>query len=205
MTIQDGPSVRTDTLTSPPDVLVQAPPAQPLIAAPAAPLAPVTPVAIVAPVAPVATHPDDSQLSSISRSSRSRFEPDALITAAIGLVLAVIGLIAVIRGGFDGPMAQPVVDVLGFTHTTTLGIIEIMLGLALLLSGASRSRSAETLFGIMLGVAGFVGAVQSESFTTSLALETSFAWIAALAGAVVVMAALVLPRFAMRSTSVRQQ
>ena len=188
MTIQEGtqPAHTTTVVTAPPAMPQQMPP--PMAVAPA----------------PYAPQVEETRAQSVSKSSRSRFEPDALVAAAIGLVIAVVGLIAVIRGGFSGPLATPVVSVLGFTHTTTLGMIEIGLGLALLLSGASRSRSAEMLFGIVLGVAGFVGAVQNESFTTALALETAMAWLAALAGAVVVVCALVLPRFAMRSTSVHQ-
>jgi hypothetical protein len=38
-----------------------------------------------------------------------------VIAALVGLVLLVIGLIAIVRGGFSGPMLDPVVKVLGFT------------------------------------------------------------------------------------------
>ena len=120
------------------------------------------------------------------------------------MVILVVGLIAVVRGGFDGPMSDPVVQVAGFTHTTTLGLIEIAIGLALLVSGATRSRSGEIFFGSVLGIAGFVGAVQSKSFTKSLALESSMAWLAVLAAVVVVLAALLLPRYARSSTVIEQ-
>jgi len=132
----------------------------------------------------------------------SRFAPDAAIAALVGLVALLTGLIAIVRGGFDGPMSAPVVKVLGFTHTTTLGMIEIALGASLLLSGATRSRGGAVLFGSMLGIAGFVGAVQSTSFHRSLALESSMAWLAVLAGVAVVLSALLLPRFATRSITI---
>lgn len=144
-----------------------------------------------------------SSMSRVRTTSGSRFAPDALIAAAIGLVLGVAGLIAVIRGGFDGPMSAPVVKVLGFTHTTTLGMIEIGLGACLLISGAVRSRAGAMFFGGLLGVGGFVGAVQTSSFHTSLALEASMAWIAVIAGAVVVLAALLLPRFTRSTSTIR--
>lgn len=136
----------------------------------------------------------------VRRAYSSHFEPDAVIAALVGLVLLLVGLIAATRGGFDGEMSDPVVEVLGFTHTTTLGIIEVALGLCLLIAGATRSRSGAMFFGAVLGVAGFVGAVQSESFTESLAIESSMAWLAVLAGVVVVLSALMLPRFAKHST-----
>jgi hypothetical protein len=132
----------------------------------------------------------------------SRFAPDAVIAAVAGLVLLVVGLIAIVRGGFDGPMSDPVVEVVGFTHTTTLGLIEIVIGLALLLSGATRSRSGEIFFGAVLGIGGFVGAVQSESFDKSLALESSMAWLMVVVAAIVVLSALMLPRYARHSTTI---
>ncbi len=134
----------------------------------------------------------------------SRWEPDAIISAIGGLVLLVVGLIAITRGGFDGAMSDPVVTVLAFTHTTTLGLIEIAFGLCLLIAGVSRSRSGATFFGTALGIAGFVGAVQTESFEKSLALETSMAWLVVLGGAIIALSALMMPRFARHTTTVER-
>ena len=134
----------------------------------------------------------------------SHFAPDAILAALFGLALLLVGLIAIVRGGFDGPMSDPVVQVLGFTHTTTLGLIEIVAGLALLLSGATRSRSGELFFASVLGIAAFVGAVQAESFRESLALEASMAWLVVILSAIVVLAALLMPRFARHSTVVER-
>lgn len=185
MTIAEGPHhERTDTVvqTSTPTAPTNEVPADALDVVPAAPVS-------------------ERQ---IHTTSASRFAPDAVITALVGLVLLVIGLIAIIRGGFDGPMSEPVVKVLGFTHTTTLGLIEIGLGACLLISGATRSRIGGMLFGGVLGIAGFVGAVQTKSFHKSLALESSMAWIAVIAAVIVVLAALLLPRFAKRSNTIKQ-
>lgn len=120
-------------------------------------------------------------------------------------MLLVIGLIAIIRGGFDGPMRLPVVSVVGFTHTTTLGLIEIAIGVCLLIAGANRSRGGALFFGAVLGIGAFVGAVQTKSFKNSLALEASFAWVAVVAAAIVVLASVLIPRYAKRSTVVRQK
>ena len=178
MTIAQGPSHdRTDTV-------VHLPP----------PVAP-SDGRVVATGAPV-------QERQVRTAYASRFAPDAVIAALVGLAVLLTGLIAIIRGGFDGPMSAPVVKVLGFTHTTTLGLVEIVLGASLLLSGATRSRGGAVLFGSVLGIAGFVGAVQSTSFHRSLALESSMAWLAVLAALAVVLSALLLPRFARRSTTI---
>lgn len=130
-----------------------------------------------------------------------RFAPDAVIAALVGLFLLIVGLLAVVRGGFDGSMDVPVVEVLGFTHTTTLGLIEAGLGLCLLISGATSSRSGALLFASVMGIAGFVGAVQTKSFAKSLALESGHAWLLVVAAIAVVASALLMPRFVTHSTT----
>ncbi len=128
------------------------------------------------------------------RSVTSRVALDSLIAAAVGLVVLTTGLIAISRGGFVGAMSDPVVEVLGFRHTTMLGLVETSLGAFVLLSAFTGLRSAEVLFGAALGIAGFIGAVQTPSFQESLALESSMADLAVAAGVIVVLAALVVPR-----------
>ncbi len=156
------------------------------------------PVVEAVPVAPAVVAPVSA--GQVRTAYNSRFAPDSIVAGIVGLVLLVVGLIAIVRGGFDGPMSDPVVQVLGFTHTTTLGLIEIAIGLALLLSGATRSRSGEMFFGAVLGIGAFVGAVQTDSFRKSLALESSFAWLAVIAAVIVVLSAMLLPRYARNST-----
>ena len=160
-----------------------------------------TPMATEVPVAtavPVMTAP-----AAVRTSYTRSFAPDAIVAAIVGLVVMLIGLIAITRGGFDGPMDTPVVNVLGFSHTTLLGLIEIAIGACLLISGATRSRSGALFFGSVLGIAAFVGAVQTKSFDKSLALESSFAWLLLFGAVLVVLTALLLPRYLKRSTAVR--
>lgn len=202
MTHVEGPyRERTDTIVEPPP-MVEVPVEGQYVAPVAAQVAtPVAPQVVAAPVAaPVVAAP----ASQVRVAYTSRWEPDAIIAAIGGLVLLVVGLIAITRGGFDGPMADPVVTVLGFTHTTTLGLIEIAFGLFLLIAGVSRSRAGATFFGTALGIAGFVGAVQTESFDESLALESSMAWLVVLLGAVIALSALMMPRFARHTTTVER-
>lgn len=160
-----------------------------------------TPV-VETPVARVVVPATPAPVGQVRTAYASRYAPDAIIAALVGLVLLVVGLIAIVRGGFDGQMSDPVVSVLGFTHTTTLGLIEIAIGLCLLLSGAARSRTGELFFGAVLGIGAFVGAVQTASFKTSLALQSGLAWLMVLAAVVVVLAAMLMPRFARNSTTI---
>ena len=199
MSFTEGPlHERSDMIVQEPVATVVDVPAPGPGVVPAAPVAGVVQAApiveqVLVPAAPVTT-------GQVRTAYASRFAPDSIIAGIAGLVLLVTGLIAIVRGGFDGPMSLPVVQVLGFTHTTTLGLIEIAIGAALLLSAATRSRSGEVFFGAVLGVAGFVGAVQTQSFKRTLALESSMAWLAVVIGVVVVLSAMLLPRYARQST-----
>ena len=80
-----------------------------------------------------------------------------------------------------------------------LGLTETAIGLMLLIAGASRSRSGALFFGIVLAIAGFIGAVQIDSLKNWWALEKSFAWLVAIAGLAVALAALLVPRTAVRT------
>jgi hypothetical protein len=133
----------------------------------------------------------------------SKVAADALFAALIGIGLVTIGLIAVVRAGLSVPLREPTVSVVGFGHTALLGVLEILIGVALLSSGAARSRGGEVFAGAVLFVGGIVGAVQTKSFTRNFALESTWAGLLAFAGAVVVLAALLLPRVTRQSTRVQ--
>ena len=136
----------------------------------------------------------------VATSYAQRFAPDSIVVAIIGLTLMIAGLIAVARAGTDGPMSTPVVKVFGFTHTATLGFIEIAIGLCLLICAAATSRSGAIFFGLILGVGGIVGAVQAQSFHKTPALQSGYAWLMVVAAVAIVLVSLLLPRVATRTT-----
>lgn len=119
----------------------------------------------------------------------------------VGLALTIVGLLAVTRAGGHGPMHAPVVQVIGFTHTESLGLIEAGTGLVLLICAASTARAASIFFGLVLGIGALVGALQTDSFKRSLALESGLAWLAVIAAVVVVLASFLVPRVVTRSTT----
>ena len=175
----------------------------PTVAQPVAPAAMAQPVVAAPVVQPVANPVVEApEVRRVATTSRRRYAPDSVVVGIVGLVMLTFGLIVLARAGLDGPMDQPVVEVLGFTHTATLGFIEAGLGLCLLICAVTTSRSGAVFFGLVLGVAGVVGAVQTSSFERRLALQSSFAWIAVGAAAVVVLASLLLPRGAVESSRV---
>jgi hypothetical protein len=161
----------------------------------------VTPVATVQPAAPVVEQvvvPPAGVHQTVATSYGRRFAVDSVVVGLVGLFFLLIGLIAVTRAGLDGSMRTPVVDVLGFSHTATLGIIEAGIGLCLLLCAATMTRGGSVFFGLVLGVGGFVGAVEIDRFKDSLALESGLAWLAVIAADVVVLASLLVPRMITR-------
>jgi hypothetical protein len=140
----------------------------------------------------------------VATSYGRRYAFDSVIVGLVGMALLLMGLVAMARAGFDGPMDQPVVDVAGFTHTATLGVLEAAIGVCLLICAAATWRAGAVFFGILLGVGGFVGAVQTDSFDRSLALESSLGWLCVVAAAVVVLASLLVPRVTTNTTRVEQ-
>jgi len=72
---------------------------------------------------------------------------DSFVVGVIGVALTILGLVAATRAGFESPMNEPVVDVMGFTHTATLGAIETGFGVCLLICAALTARGAAALFG----------------------------------------------------------
>ncbi len=153
--------------------------------------------------APVVAQAQVVAPAGVQTSFSRRFAPDAIIAAVFGLILLLVGLLAITRGGFDGPMSEPVVQVLGFSHTTTLGLIDIAAGAFLLIAGATTSRSGAIFMSSVLGIGAFVGALQTKSFEKSLALESSFAWLVVIGSIVVLLSALLLPRYITRNRTVR--
>jgi len=160
------------------------------------PAAPIADQPVAVPVAAV-----HHEVHQVARSSQQRYAIDSVIVGLVGLALTVVGLLALTRAGVHGPMDSPVVKVLGFTHTATLGLIETGIGVVLLICAASTSRAASIFFGLVLGIGALIGALQTDSFDRSLALESGFAWLAVIGAIVVVMASFLVPRVVTRSTS----
>jgi hypothetical protein len=170
--------------------------AEPAVATPVAAVTPVAPVVDQVLVQPAAVH------QTVATSYGRHYAFDSVVVGLVGLAFLLMGLIAMTRAGFDGSMRDPVVEVLGFTHTATLGMIETGIGLCLVLCAATMTRGGSVFFGLLLGVGAFVGAVQTDSFERSLALESSHAWLAVLAAVLVVLVSLLVPRMVTRTNRV---
>ena len=85
-----------------------------------------------------------------------------MIAGVLGLVIAVIGVISVSRGGIDGSMNVPMVRVAGVDQSAMLGAAELVAGLLLVLGALSYAARGlivgigviMVLGGVFLGAAG---------------------------------------------------
>jgi hypothetical protein len=139
----------------------------------------------------------------VTTSRFARVSPAQIITGLAGIVLLVLGLIAVAQAGLSGPITHPVVSVAGFDHTALLGLIEAAVGLLLLGSALWGSRASGAFFGILMVVAGIVIVATPSSFASTLAAQSSYGWFLIVVGAIVGLACLALPDRASRVVTYR--
>jgi len=136
----------------------------------------------------------DAPASTTVRERSWTFAPGQLVSFAAGAALVVVGFIALLRAGVDASLAQPTVDVLGFSHTAWLGIAEIGLGLLLLLAGSGAwGRPLSVLLGAAAVIAGVLILAEPGQMPEELGLERDFGWPLIALGAVVALASMALP------------
>lgn len=140
---------------------------------------------------------------SVATARTSRFSPAAVVAGLAGIVLLVMGLIAVAKGGLSGPLTDPVVDVFGFSHTPLLGLIEAATGLVLLLCALWGTRPSLIFMGTLIAIAGIVVVATPDSMASSLATESSYGWFLIVLGAVTAVVALAVPDRASRVVTYR--
>ena len=122
------------------------------------------------------------------------FAPGQLVSLAVGVGFVAFGLVAMIRAGIDGSFANPVVDVLGFSHTAWLGLAEVGLGALLILAGTGAwGRPLSVLLGAGMVVAGVLVLAEPGEMPEELGLEKDYGWLLVLSGALVALCALILP------------
>jgi hypothetical protein len=113
----------------------------------------------------------------------------AAIAAAIPLI---IGLVAVARvdwsnGGFDAPA----VDVGGMTFTPGVAVGTAVLGVIALLAAASRDRASKLVMGAIFVCAAITIAI-AQPANDNVILEDDHAWMFGLAGAALILIALLM-------------
>ena len=120
----------------------------------------------------------DARTDTRVATSRLVVSPGQVIAGVLGLVIAVIGVMTVARGGIDSSLNVPVVRAAGLDQSAMLGAIELGLGLLMLLGALSYAARGlvvgvgvvMVLGGVLLGAAGStilhdVGTVHGTGWT----------------------------------------
>jgi hypothetical protein len=120
-----------------------------------------------------------------------RFSPGQLLSGCVGLVLVVLGIIAVTRTGVDSTLNTPVTNVVGLTQSALVGFIELGAGLLLLIGSADAAfRGAAGFVGALLLVGGIVVAASTAKLLLDLGTSRSTGWFAVVLGAVAILGSL---------------
>jgi len=105
----------------------------------------------------------DTRTETRVATSRLVVSPGQVIAGVLGLILAVIGIMAVSRGGIDSSMNVPMVRTAGLDQSAMLGTIELGLGLLLILGALNyAARSLIVGIGVVMVLGGvFLGAANA--------------------------------------------
>lgn len=122
------------------------------------------------------------------------FAPGQMVSLIIGVGVIAVGVVALVRAGLEGSLAEPVVEVLGYTHTAWLGIAEIGVGLFLVMAGLdARGRAVSVFIGALAVIAGVLVLAEPGQMPSELGLEEAYGWPLIILGGIAAFAALVFP------------
>jgi hypothetical protein len=130
--------------------------------------------------------------------STRRFSWPAVLAGALGVGMIVWGVIVMARAGLDGPFQDPVVSVAGLSANALSGAIVAGLGLLMLISALTASRSAIVFAAIITGIAAVVGIFEPDVGHGALDIERELPVIIAIGAGVVLLAVAVVPNMQRR-------
>jgi hypothetical protein len=122
-------------------------------------------------------------------SSRLVVSPGQVIAGALGLVIAVIGVMAVARGGIDGSLNVPMVRTAGLDQSAMLGLAELGLGLLLVLGALSyAARSLIVAVGVVMVLGGVLIGAAGTTILRDLGTVQHTGWAIMIAGIIAIVA-----------------
>ena len=123
---------------------------------------------------------------------RSRWiSPGRVLGGLLGIALIAVGAIAVVRAGLDGSLNEPLTSVLGITQSTSVGLIELVVGALMLLAAADEAeRPFMTFLGVAGVIAGILGLATTPEVRANVGFATDTAWFFIIWGAVAIVAGL---------------
>lgn len=124
---------------------------------------------------------------------RRVISPAQIVAGIIGLILVVLGGVALARTGFDS-LTGETTAVLGIDHTALMGVIDVVAGL-FFLGAAASSGGRSTLIGLSLGALAFgaIVAIEPGAFDSALGGGRDLGVLYIVIGAVGLVASLAFP------------
>jgi hypothetical protein len=123
-------------------------------------------------------------------SSRFVFSPGQIIAGVLGVVVAIIGIIAVSRGSIDGTLNVPVVNVAGTDQSAMLGLAEFAAGLLLVLGAMSyAARGLIAFVGVVMVIGGVVLGSASAEILHDVGTSQGTGWAIMVGGIIAIVAA----------------
>ncbi|HTK16925.1 MAG TPA: hypothetical protein VL769_11070 [Acidimicrobiia bacterium] len=135
---------------------------------------------------------DTDNLKSETRvaSSRFVFSPGQILAGILGVVVAIIGIIAVSRGGIDGTLNVPMVSVAGTDQSAMLGLAEFAAGLLLVLGALSyAARWLIAFVGVVMVIGGVVLGAASAEILHDVGTSQGTGWAIMVGGIIAIVAA----------------
>jgi hypothetical protein len=133
---------------------------------------------------------DDVRSETRVASSRFIFSPGQIIAGVLGVVVAIIGIIAVSRGGIDGTLNVPLVNVAGTDQSAMLGLAEFAAGLLLVLGAMSyAARWLIAFVGVVMVIGGVVLGSASAEILHDVGTSQGTGWALMVGGIIAIVAA----------------
>jgi uncharacterized membrane protein len=123
-------------------------------------------------------------------SSRFVFSPGQIVAGVLGIVVAIIGIIAVSRGSLDSSLNVPVVNVAGTDQSAMLGLAEFAAGLLLILGAMSfAARWLIAFVGVVMVVGGVVLGAAGTTILHDVGTSQGTGWTIMVGGIIALVAA----------------
>jgi hypothetical protein len=122
-------------------------------------------------------------------SSRIVVSPGQVIAGVLGLVLAIVGAIAVARSGVDSSLNVPMVRAAGFNQSAMVGLGELVLGLLLILAALSyEGRGFIVAIGVLMVIGGVVVGAAGPTILRDLGTVHGTGWALMVGGIIAIFA-----------------
>src|SRR4029077_6462846 len=103
--------------------------------------------------------------------------PARIVGGIAGVILTVVGIVAVIDAGLDGSLNEPVVQVFGLDMSAAGGIGFLVVGLLLLLAAATYGGGAAVgFFGVILLLFGVFAVAINDDVRADVGVGSEVGW-----------------------------